>query len=55
MSTERVQAPSVAYKHDVVLDMEGYHSKERSDGTVTSGEVGVETVADGVRHKVMKQ
>ena len=55
ISTEGVQAPSVAYKHDVVLDMEGYHSKERSDGTVTGSDVGVETVADGVRHKVMKQ
>ena len=55
MSTEGVQAPSVAYKHDVVLDMEGYHSKERSDGTVVGSEVGVENMADGIRHKVTKQ
>lgn len=55
MSTEGVQAPSVAYKHDVVLDMEGYHSRERSDGTVTGSEVGIEAVADGVRHEVKEQ
>ena len=55
MSTEGVQAPSVAYKHDVVLDMEGYHSRERSDGTATGSEVGIESVADGVRHEVKEQ
>ena len=54
-STEGVQAPSVAYKNDVVLDMEGYHSRERSDRTITNDEIGVETVADGVTHEVKKQ
>jgi len=55
MGTEGVQAPSVAYKHDVVLDMEGYHSRERSDRTVTGGEIDVATVANGVRHEVKKR
>jgi phosphatidate phosphatase LPIN len=55
VSTEGVQAPSVAYKNDVVLDMEGYHSRERSDRTVTGGEIDIETVADGVPHEVKKQ
>ena len=55
VSTEGVRAPSVAYKNDVVLDMEGYHSRERSDRTITSGEIGVETVADGLTHEVKKQ
>lgn len=49
------QAPPVEYKHDVVLDMEGYHSKERSDRTVTGSERDAETVADGVHHEVKKQ
>jgi hypothetical protein len=53
MGTEDVQAPLVAYKHDVVLDMEGYHARERSDRTVTCGEI--DTVADKVHHEVKKQ
>jgi phosphatidate phosphatase LPIN len=46
----RAKAPLVEYKHDVVLDMEGYHSRERSDRTVTGSERSVET--EGVRHEI---
>lgn len=52
MSAEGVQAPSISYKNDVVLDMKGYHSRERSDRTVTGGEIGVE---NRVPHEMKKQ
>ena len=52
---EAAQAPSVEYKHDVVLDMEGYHSRERSDRTATGSERVFETGIHGVHHEVKKQ
>lgn len=55
MSAEGVQAPSIAYKGDVVLDMKGYHSRERSDRTVTGSEIGVENMANRVPHEMKKQ
>jgi hypothetical protein len=55
MDQKDARAPSVEYKHDVVLDMEGYHSRERSDRTVTGSERSVETGTHGVHHEVKKQ
>lgn len=55
MDKEGAQAPSVEYKHDVVLDIEGYHSRERSDRTVTGSERGVEIATHGIHHEVKKQ
>jgi phosphatidate phosphatase LPIN len=52
---EGAQAPPVEYKQDVVLDMEGYHSRERSDRTVTGSERDIGAMVDGVRHGVKKQ
>lgn len=34
LDSEDAQPPEVEYKKDVVLDMDGYHSRERSDQTV---------------------
>ena len=55
MDKEDAQAPSVEHKHDVILDMEGYHSRERSDRTVTDSDRDIENVVDGLRHEVKRQ
>lgn len=54
MDQKEARTPSVEYKHDVVLDMEGYHSRERSDTTVTDSERSVETGTHGVHREVKK-